>query len=142
MMPINRQYSLEQLKEALLAYPYHPRYGLTFEYILIQGLNDSLEHARKLVHYLKGLKAKVNLIPMNAHPGLSWQASSEETIREFQAFLWSKKIPAPVRYSRGQDVSAACGQLAAKASDEIHLKPSQSRYFQTMRETSSLPSSS
>ena len=123
IMPINRKYPLPVLKEALLKYPVQTRHGITFEYVMIQGVNDSLLHAKKLVSFLSGLQAKVNLIPMNAHPGSTMSASLEETIRQFQKYLSDRSIPAPVRYSRGQDISGACGQLATKRQDELHMTP-------------------
>lgn len=123
MMPINRKYPLSELKKALLDYPVRTRHGITFEYVMIRGENDSLEDARKLVRFVHGLKAKVNLIPMNAHPGNPMQASEADRLREFQRYLSERSIPAPVRYSRGQDVSAACGQLATKRMDELSLSP-------------------
>lgn len=123
MMPVAKQYSLEVLKKALLDYPVQTRHGITFEYVMIQGENDSIQHAKKLVKFVHGLKAKVNLIPMNAHPGNPMRASEEESLRNFQKYLSDRSIPAPVRYSRGQDVSAACGQLAMKRQEELHLEP-------------------
>ncbi len=121
MMPIARRYPLEELKEALLEYP-GPK-GITLEYLMIAGKNDSLQDAKKLVRFIHGLKAKVNLIPMNPFPGLSWTSSSEEQIRQFQKYLADRSIPAPVRYSKGQEVSAGCGQLAAKEETELHTDP-------------------
>lgn len=123
MMPINRKYSLAELKETLLQYPVQTRHGITFEYVMIQGVNDSLQDAKKLVKFVHGLRAKVNLIPMNPHPGSAMQAALPENIRLFQRYLMDRSIPAPVRYSRGQDVSAACGQLAAKKQEELNLSP-------------------
>jgi 23S rRNA (adenine2503-C2)-methyltransferase len=123
MMPVNRRYPLAALKEALLKYPVQSRHGITFEYVLIEGVNDTMTHARQLVRFAHGLKAKVNLIPMNPHPGSPMKAPSAEAIRNFQGYLAARSIPAPVRYSRGQDVSAACGQLAAKKSGELDLAP-------------------
>lgn len=123
MMPINKKYPLAELKKALINYPIQTRHGVTFEYVMIKGVNDSIAHAKKLVHFLHGIKAKVNLIPMNAHPGANMLASHEEHIRVFQTYLSERSIPAPVRYSRGQDISAACGQLAAKRKEELHLPP-------------------
>jgi len=123
MMPVAKQYPLEVLKKALLDYPVQTRHGITFEYVMIQGENDSIQHAKKLVKFVHGLKAKVNLIPMNAHPGNPMRASEEESLRNFQKYLSDRSIPAPVRYSRGQDVSAACGQLAMKRQEELHLEP-------------------
>jgi len=124
MMPVNKKYSLQELKDTLLNYPIHTRHGITFEYVLINQVNDSILHAKKLVKFLHGLKAKVNLIPMNPHPGaINMIATDETRMKEFQKYLTTRSIPAPIRYSRGQDVSAACGQLAAKRKDELHLAP-------------------
>lgn len=123
MMPINRKYDLKTLKEALLEYPAPKRYGITFEYVMIEGANDSLEDAKKLVHFLHGLKAKVNLIPINKFPGVEMEASSQKRIRDFQLYLTDRSIAAPVRYSRGQDISGGCGQLAAKREDELDMDP-------------------
>ncbi|CRX38316.1 23S rRNA (adenine(2503)-C(2))-methyltransferase RlmN [Estrella lausannensis] len=123
LMPINRRYPLDELKKALLEYPAPDRYGITFEYIMIDSLNDSIEDAKKLVRFVHGLKVKVNLIPMNPFPGSPYKASSKENIRAFQLYLSDRSIPAPVRYSRGPDVSAACGQLAAKRKDELEMDP-------------------
>ncbi len=123
LMPVNRKYSLDELKKALLDYPAPSRHGITFEYVMIEGVNDSLQDAKKLVHFLHGLKAKVNLIPVNPFPGVAITASSEERIREFQMYLSHRSIPAPVRYSKGRDISSGCGQLAAKRKDELHMDP-------------------
>lgn len=122
MMPINRTYSLAILKEALLEYP-AGRFGITFEYVMIEGVNDSLQDAKKLVHFLHGLKAKVNLIPINHFPGIEMRPSQAAALREFQLYLTHRSISAPVRYSRGQDISGGCGQLAAKRKDELLLDP-------------------
>lgn len=124
LMPINRKYSLKDLKEVLIEYPAPARYGITFEYVMIKGQNDSMQHAKKLVSFLHGIKkVKVNLIPMNPFPGSPMSSTDLEGIRNFQKYLTDRTIAAPVRYSRGQDVSAACGQLAAKRKDEINLDP-------------------
>lgn len=123
MMPINKKYSLEALKKVLLEYPVNTRHGITFEYVMINGENDSILHAKKLVKFLHGLKAKVNLIPMNPHPGSEMIATDPIRLKEFQSYLAERSIPAPIRYSRGQDVSAACGQLAAKREEELHMIP-------------------
>ncbi|MES2615129.1 MAG: 23S rRNA (adenine(2503)-C(2))-methyltransferase RlmN [Bdellovibrionota bacterium] len=123
IMPVNKKYPLAELKQALLNYPVQTRHGITFEYVMIEGVNDSIAHAKKLVKFLHGLKAKVNLIPMNPHPGSTMVATDLEQMRKFQLYLTERSIPAPVRYSRGQDVSAACGQLASKRKNELHLPP-------------------
>ena len=123
MMPVNRKYSLQELKEALKEYPAPARYGITFEYVMIEGKNDSIAQAKKLVRYLHGIKAKVNLIPINHFPGIDMERSTEERIRGFQSYLSERGIPSPVRYSRGQDISGGCGQLAAKREDELDIDP-------------------
>ena len=123
MMPINRKYPLDVLKKALLNYPAPERYGITFEYVMIEGVNDSLVEAKQLVKFLHGLKAKVNLIPINHFPGLAMRPSQTLAIEQFQKYLSERGIPSPVRYSRAQDVSGGCGQLAAKAKEDLHKDP-------------------
>lgn len=123
IMPINRRYPLSKLKEALLRYPAPKRYGITFEYVMIEGENDHIEDAKKLVKFVSGLKAKVNLIPINHFPGLEMKASTADRLKTFQSYLAERSIPAPVRYSRGQDISGGCGQLAAKTQEELGMDP-------------------
>jgi 23S rRNA (adenine2503-C2)-methyltransferase len=123
MMPVNRKYPLEKLKKALLEYPAPARHGITLEYVMIEGVNDSIQDAKKLVKFIHGMKAKVNLIPVNHFPGLQMKASVQAAIDAFQQYLSDRSIPAPVRYSRAQDVSGGCGQLAAKKENELHKDP-------------------
>ncbi len=123
LMPVNRRYPLKDLKEALLEYPFCKRGGITFEYVMIRGVNDQIADAKKLVKFVHGLKAKVNLIPINHFPGVEMHPSEEESLRAFQSYLSLRDIPAPIRYSRGQDVSGGCGQLAAKKQDELDKDP-------------------
>jgi 23S rRNA (adenine2503-C2)-methyltransferase len=111
LMPINRKYPLAVLLEACQKYPLRPREYFTFEYVLLGGVNDTPEDARRVVRLLAHIRAKVNLIPWN--PGnLPYRAPTAESIEEFQRILVDKGVPTFVRYSRGQDVFAACGQLA------------------------------
>ena len=112
LMPINRKYPLSALLEACKNYPLRPWEHLTFEYVMLGGVNDSADDARRVVRLLAPLKrVKVNLIPWN--PGeLPYQESAAERIEEFRRILNDKGVPAFVRYSRGRDVMAACGQLA------------------------------
>ena len=117
LMPINNKYPLESLLEACRQYPLAPRKRITFEYILIQGVNDSPEDALRLSKLLRSIKAKVNLIPFNEHPGSLFQRPDEKTILKFQDILIQHHYTAMVRNSKGQDISAACGQL--RASHEI-----------------------
>jgi 23S rRNA (adenine2503-C2)-methyltransferase len=111
LMPINRKYPLEVLLDACRRYPLRPREYFTFEYVLLGGVNDTPEDARRVVRLLAHIRSKVNLIPWN--PGnLPYRAPTAESIEQFQRVLMEKGVPAFVRYSRGQDVFAACGQLA------------------------------
>ena len=111
IMPINRKYPLEVLLGACKRYPLRPWERLTFEYVLLGGFNDSAEDARRVVKLLAHLRAKVNLIPWN--PGnLPYEKPSTERVEEFRRVLADKGVPVFVRHSRGQDVMAACGQLA------------------------------
>ena len=111
LMPINRKYPLKALLEACRKYPLRPREYFTFEYVLLGGVNDTPEDARRVVRLVANIRAKVNLIPWN--PGnLPYRAPTAVSIEEFQRILVDKGVPTFVRYSRGQDVFAACGQLA------------------------------
>jgi len=111
IMPINRKYPLEMLLEACRSYTLGNREWLTFEYVLLGGFNDTPEDARRVARLLAGLRAKVNLIPWN--PGeLPFRAPEQARVEEFRSVLVEKGLPAFVRYSRGQDIAAACGQLA------------------------------
>jgi|SRR5579859_196559 len=112
LMPINKKYPLKMLLDACRQYPLRPWEHLTFEYVMLGGVNDAPEDARRVVRLLAPLKSvKVNLIPWN--PGeLPYRESPPERIEEFRRILTEKGVPAFVRYSRGRDVMAACGQLA------------------------------
>ena len=123
LMPINRKFPLEILKDSLSQYQQTTGDIITFEYILIKDKNCGIREAKELVGFLHGLKSKVNLIPFNAHPGLPHERPSAEEIRTFQKYLADRHIPAPVRYSKGLDVSAACGQLAAKTEESLTDAP-------------------
>lgn len=111
IMPINQKYPIEKLIEACERYPLRPWEHLTFEYVLLGGFNDSPQDARRVARLLANLRAKVNLIPWN--PGeLPFEKPDPSRIEEFRRILADKDVRAFVRYSRGQDVMAACGQLA------------------------------
>jgi 23S rRNA (adenine2503-C2)-methyltransferase len=114
LMPINRRYPLRELMAVCRDYPLQSRQRITFEYILIRGVNDTLEDAKRLVTLLHGIKAKVNLIPFNEHEGSAFRTPSEESVEAFQTYLLSRHIVAIRRASKGQDISAACGQLKGK----------------------------
>ena len=118
LMPINRKYPLEMLLEACRNYPLPPRKKITFEYILIKGINDSQQDAQRLIKLLRPIRSKVNLIPFNEHAGSPFKRPEEATIETFLQILVDHHITAIVRKSKGQDISAACGQLRAKAECE------------------------
>jgi 23S rRNA (adenine2503-C2)-methyltransferase len=121
VMPINKKYPLAVLMKACKAYPLRTWEHLTFEYVMLGGINDAAEDARCVVRLLAPLKSvKVNLIPWN--PGeLPYRESSAERIEEFRRILVDRGVPAFVRYSRGRDVMAACGQLALLQIDNSRL---------------------
>lgn len=117
LMPINRKYPIEELLEAVRRFPLKHRQRVTFEYVLLKGLTDSREDAKSLVRLLRGMPAKVNLIPFNEAEELNYKRPSNETIAEFQSILEGAHIDAFVRRNRGNDISAACGQLKKKWSE-------------------------
>ena len=114
IIPINDRYPLGKLMEALRRYPLPRRRRITIEYTLIAGFNDGFEHARQLSHLLRGLPVKINLIPMNPIEGSSLGASSSERVADFQEYLARDGYSCFVRTRRGDDVAAACGQLALR----------------------------
>jgi 23S rRNA (adenine2503-C2)-methyltransferase len=111
LMPHNKKYSLASLMQACRDYPLRPRERLTFEYVLLDGINDSPEDARRLVKLLSGIRAKVNLLALNEAAELPFHSSPEERIIAFQEYLASKHLSVFVRKPRGLDILAACGQL-------------------------------
>ena len=112
LMPVNRKYPLRDLLAACRAYRLRPGERLTFEYVMIDEFNDSLEDARRVAKLLGGLRAKVNLIPYNPGPEMPYHPPSMTRVLAFQKLLTQLNIPAFIRISRGQDVRAACGQLS------------------------------
>ena len=116
IVPINRKYNLKELFEAIRAYP-----GLgnsrrvTFEYVMLKGVNDSLAEARDLVRLLRGVPAKINLIPFNPWPGSPYECSDWDTIEEFAEVLNQAGYASPIRTPRGRDILAACGQLRSES---------------------------
>jgi 23S rRNA (adenine2503-C2)-methyltransferase len=113
IMPVNMRYPIQSLINACRKYPLSPGRRITFEYVMIGGMNDSLEDARRLVNLLSGIRCKVNLIPLNLFPHCELRRASDERILAFQKVLMQHKIRTLVRESRGKDIGAACGQLKA-----------------------------
>ena len=112
LMPINRRYPIARLLEACRDFPARNGRRITFEYVLLGGVNDTLEDAHRLANLVRGIPAKVNLIPYNENPGLGFAAPAPEAVQAFLEALVARNLTAVVRKSRGRDISAACGQLA------------------------------
>lgn len=111
LMPVNKAYNLERLIAACKEYPLKSQKRLTFEYILMDGVTDSQNDAKKLLRLLHGLKYKINLIPYNSSPGSKYQPSRPTRIQQFQKYLLDRGVVATLRISKGQDIQGACGQL-------------------------------
>ncbi len=111
VMPITRKWTIEKLMAALREFPLRNRERLTFEYVLLGGVNDDMQHAREMVELIRGLRAKVNLIALNPGPEIPFSTPSEERVLAFQGVLTRAGIPAFIRRPRGRDIYAACGQL-------------------------------
>lgn len=118
LVPLNRKYGIEELLQACRDYvsEKHKR-SVTFEYTLMEGVNDHPEHARKLVKILRTVPSKLNLIPFNPFPGAGYQCSSADRISRFQQIVMQGGLIATVRKTRGEDIDAACGQLVGKVID-------------------------
>ena len=124
LMPINKKWNIAALLEACRNFPLAQRRRITFEYVLIENINDSLEDARRLVNLLQGLQKKVNLIPLNADPWIALKPSPPAKVIAFQELLAQHHITVNIRRARGDDVSAACGMLAGRElprGDLVHL---------------------
>lgn len=113
LMPKAAAWHFDDLIKTLQAYPLKARERLTFEYLLLGGVNDSLEHAKDLVRLMSQVKGKLNLIVYNPAEGLPYKAPSPDQVLAFEKYLWSKNVTAILRQSKGQDIMAACGQLKA-----------------------------
>jgi 23S rRNA (adenine2503-C2)-methyltransferase len=111
IMPVNRGFAIEELLAACRRFPLPFRQRMTFEYVLLDGINDSVEDARRLVKLLKGIRGKINLIPFNDWEGSSFARPPLPRILAFQAVLLEHGITATIRWSKGEDIGAACGQL-------------------------------
>jgi 23S rRNA (adenine2503-C2)-methyltransferase len=121
LMPLNRKWALDKLMAAAREFPLRSRERITFEYVLLNGVNDSIQNADEVVQLLRGMRTKVNLIALNPGPGINFTTPSEEQVLAFQKRLIEAGIPAFVRRPRGRDIYAACGQL--KRTVEIATAP-------------------
>lgn len=116
LMPITKKYSLERVIEACRNYALGSKHKVTFEYVMMAGVNDTLEDAKRIAKIGARVPCKINLIPYNEYPGSPFQRPSEGKIREFFKFLADRNFQVNIRYSKGLDVQAACGQLAVPPS--------------------------
>lgn len=116
LVPINKKYNLDALFKAIRAYPdLSNSKRVTFEYVMLEGVNDSPKDAQDLLRLLKGIPAKVNLIPFNPWPGSIYKCSDKAHTKAFSEFIFNAGISAPIRRTRGQDILAACGQLRSES---------------------------
>ena len=119
IMPINKKWNIGKLLAALRAYPLEHRRRVTFEYVLLAGVNDSLADAAELAKLLRGMKCKVNIIPWNPHPEAPYQRPAPAVIEAFQNETKRLGLPTYLRTPRGDDIDAACGQLANRSNGEL-----------------------
>ena len=111
LVPINRKYGLKELLDACRRFPLKRRERITFEYVMLQDVNDTPEDARRLVRLLHGIRGKVNLLPLNEAAGIPFERPSDVQVNRFARILSEHGITVSVRKSRGRDIRAACGQL-------------------------------
>lgn len=130
IMPINKRYPLAQLLECLHAYPLKPRRTITIEYVMLSGVNDSIEDLRRLPKLLHKLRCKVNLIPYNTNADLGFASPKHDWVYHWQRELLRHGIETTVRWSKGQDIDAACGQLATASAAAKKKRENQSALIQ------------
>lgn len=118
LVPVNRKYGLTDLLDACRRFPVRRRDRITFEYVLLKGVNDSPADARRLVKLLHGIRAKVNLIPLNEAAGIPFERPSDDRVNRFAAILADHGVTVMVRKSRGRDIRAACGQLVVEGAEK------------------------
>jgi 23S rRNA (adenine2503-C2)-methyltransferase len=123
IMPVNRKWPIADLMAALGRYPLEPRRRLTIEYALLKGVNDAPEDARRLCELLRGLPCKVNLIMFNPSPELPYEPVDEASLNGFAQILSKARLTVTVRWSKGREIKAACGQLAGHFTEPTHAKP-------------------
>lgn len=116
LVPINRKYGIEELLDACRRFPIKRRQRITFEYVMLAGVNDTDEDARRLAGLLDGIKSKVNLLPLNEAAGIPFERPSDEAVNRFARILADRGVTVSVRKSRGRDIRAACGQLITESS--------------------------
>jgi 23S rRNA (adenine2503-C2)-methyltransferase len=117
LMPSNRRYPLKKILALCRTFPLRRRTRITFEYVMVEGMNDSPQDAKGLLRILKGVPSKINLIPLNEAPEIPFRRPSDERVKRFQEILMEGGLTAIVRTSKGREISAACGQLQGKGSE-------------------------
>jgi len=119
IVPINKKYPLDMLMKSCLNYVEKaPRDFITFEYVMLENVNDSIDQAKELVNLIKNVPSKINLIPFNPFPKSGYKCSKKTTIKAFQEILMDAGIVTTIRKTRGDDIDAACGQLAGQVQDK------------------------
>jgi 23S rRNA (adenine2503-C2)-methyltransferase len=111
VMPVNKAYPIESLMEALKEYKLESFRKITFEYVILDGINDTIEDAKKVLNLVREVPSKVNIIPFNPHHGSEFKRPDDSKVEAFQKFLEKNGVYSTIRYSRGRDILAACGQL-------------------------------
>ena len=117
LMPVNRRYPLKKILALCKNFPLRPRTRITFEYVMIEGINDSSLDAKRLMRVLRGIPSKINLIPLNEAPEIPFKKPSDEKVKRFQEILMEGGLTVIIRTSKGEEISAACGQLQGKSSE-------------------------
>lgn len=135
LVPVNQKYPLAELMGACRRYlQRYPKRHVLFEYVMLDGVNDSISHAREVITLLQGISAKVNLIPFNPFPDTDYQTSPFERVLAFQQRLMKAGLQTNIRKTRGEDIDAACGQLAGDVSDRTKRKASYQQTIQFKRQ--------
>jgi len=141
VMPITRKYSLAELMATCANLPLHPGKRIAFEYVMMAGFNSEMADAQRLYELMKPIRArvKVNLIPYNENPNREIRRPNQDRVKAFQHHLVSRGIHCSVRTTRGRDISAACGQLGARATTSDQQKPTRTPNKRTLSQSSSQP---
>jgi 23S rRNA (adenine2503-C2)-methyltransferase len=124
LMPVNRKYSLQRLMDCCRALPIPRRKRITFEYVLLRGVNDSMDQAEALCQLLQGIRCKINVIPFNPHPGSLYRRPDAAAVEKFQQVLLAHGVQINIRRARGDDIQAACGQLQGEEREHRQRKTS------------------
>lgn len=132
IMPINRKHPLDELMQCLREFPLSKGERITFEYVMLDGVNDSMDDARRILSLVGNIPCKVNLIPFNPHPGTEFRPTPRERIDEFRDFLAGRNVLTTIRETRGDDRMAACGQLGTPGARMPKRMPAPDRFSQAL----------